>query len=33
MDVTYKNEELVKGLTELIRTEGYKEDLYVRPLP
>jgi len=32
MDVTYKNEELVKGLTELIRTEGYKEDLYVRPL-
>jgi branched-chain amino acid aminotransferase len=32
MNLAYKNEDLVKGLTELIRTEGFKEDLYIRPL-
>src|SRR4029434_5109348 len=32
MDLPYSGEELVRGLTELIRTEGHKEDLYIRPL-
>jgi branched-chain amino acid aminotransferase len=32
MELPYSGEELVKGLTELIRTEGHKEDLYIRPL-
>ena len=32
MDLPYKGEELVNGLDQLIRTEGHKEDLYIRPL-
>ena len=32
MDLPYSPEDLINGLTELIRKEGHKEDLYVRPL-
>lgn len=32
MELPYSAEEMVKGVVQLIRTEGHKEDLYVRPL-
>ena len=32
MDLHISGDDLVKGLTELIRTEGFHEDLYIRPL-
>ena len=32
MDLPMSSDHLVKGLAELIRTEGHEEDLYVRPL-
>ena len=32
MDLPSSGEELLKGLIDLIRAEGYKEDLYIRPL-
>jgi len=32
MELAYSPDEMVNGLLELIRTEGHKEDLYVRPL-
>jgi branched-chain amino acid aminotransferase len=32
MDLPLTSDELVNGLTDLIRTEGHKEDLYIRPL-
>jgi branched-chain amino acid aminotransferase len=32
MDLHITRDDLVKGLMDLIRTEGYKEDLYIRPL-
>ena len=32
MNLPYSPEDLVNGLTELIRKEGHKEDLYIRPL-
>src|SRR5262245_174636 len=32
MELPYSGEEMVNGLLELIRSEGHKEDLYVRPL-
>ena len=32
MELPYSPEDLVNGLTELIRKEGHKEDLYARPL-
>ena len=32
MTLQTSGDDLVKGLVELIRTEGYKEDLYIRPL-
>lgn len=32
MELPHSADEMVKGLLELIRTEGHKEDLYVRPL-
>ena len=32
MELPYSADEMVKGLLDLIRTEGHKEDLYVRPL-
>lgn len=32
MDLHLSGDELVKGLIELIQTEGHKEDLYIRPL-
>jgi branched-chain amino acid aminotransferase len=32
MELPHSADEMVNGLLELIRTEGHKEDLYVRPL-
>ena len=32
MDLPYSPDDLLNGLTELIRKEGHKEDLYIRPL-
>jgi branched-chain amino acid aminotransferase len=32
MDLNLTGDDLVNGLMELIRTEGHKEDLYIRPL-
>jgi len=32
MDLAISGEELLKGLIDLIRAEGHKEDLYIRPL-
>ena len=32
MELPHSADDMVKGLLELIRTEGHKEDLYVRPL-
>jgi branched-chain amino acid aminotransferase len=32
MDLPVSGDDLVGGLVELIRTEGHKEDLYIRPL-
>ena len=32
MDLGYTEEELVNVILELLRTEGYREDIYVRPL-
>ena len=32
MDLDLTGDDLVKGLVELIRTEGHQEDLYIRPL-
>lgn len=32
MNVRLSGDDLLKGLTELIRTEGHEEDLYIRPL-
>jgi len=32
MELPYSGDEMVNGLLELIRAEGHKEDLYVRPL-
>jgi len=32
MDLPSSGEELLKGLIDLIRAEGHKEDLYIRPL-
>jgi branched-chain amino acid aminotransferase len=32
MELPYSREDLVKGLTDLIRAEGHREDLYIRPL-
>src|SRR5262245_9541702 len=32
MDLGANGDDLVKGLVDLIRTEGHKEDLYIRPL-
>ena len=32
MDLHVSGDDLTKGLTELIQTEGHKEDLYIRPL-
>src|SRR5262245_55883682 len=32
MDLDLAGDDLVKGLVELIRTEGHQEDLYIRPL-
>lgn len=32
MDLPFTADTLTRGLAELIRTEGYKEDLYIRPL-
>ena len=32
MDLPVSGDDLLKGLIELIRTEGHKEDLYIRPL-
>ncbi len=32
MELPYMSDDLVKGLTDLIRTEGHHEDLYIRPL-
>jgi branched-chain amino acid aminotransferase len=32
MDLPLSGDDLLKGLIELIRTEGHKEDLYIRPL-
>jgi branched-chain amino acid aminotransferase len=32
MDLGLTGEDLLKGLTDLIRTEGHREDLYIRPL-
>lgn len=32
MDLPHSHEDLAKGLIDLIRTEGHKEDLYIRPL-
>lgn len=32
MDLHLTGDDLLKGLVELIRTEGHKEDLYIRPL-
>ena len=32
MELPYSADEMVKGLLQLIRTEGHKEDLYIRPL-
>src|ERR1051326_4320931 len=32
MDLPFASDDLVKGLAELIRTEGHEEDLYIRPL-
>jgi len=32
MNLPYSPDDLLNGLTELIRKEGHKEDLYVRPL-
>jgi branched-chain amino acid aminotransferase len=32
MDLHTSGEDLLKGLVELIRTEGHEEDLYIRPL-
>lgn len=32
MDLPYSNDDLVKGLLDLIRKEGHREDLYIRPL-
>src|SRR5437870_13157431 len=32
MELQTNGDNLLKGLTELIRTEGHEEDLYIRPL-
>src|SRR5215831_19338809 len=32
MDLHLTGDDLLKGLVELIRTEGHQEDLYIRPL-
>src|SRR5262249_51206535 len=32
MELPFSGDDLTKGLVELILTEGYKEDLYIRPL-
>jgi len=32
MNLRTSGDDLLKGLTELIRTEGHEEDLYIRPL-
>src|SRR2546429_9557656 len=32
MNVRTPGDDLLKGLIELIRTEGHEEDLYIRPL-
>ena len=32
MNLQSSGDDLLKGLVELIRTEGHKEDLYIRPL-
>ncbi len=32
MELPFSGDDLTKGLVELIQTEGYKEDLYIRPL-
>ncbi len=32
MELPHSADEMVKGLLELVRTEGHKEDLYIRPL-
>jgi branched-chain amino acid aminotransferase len=32
MELSVSGDDLIKGLMELIQTEGYREDLYIRPL-